>query len=218
MNNQSWTKIIWNIQFKSDEDAMKISLFCFIELVMMERERRKHMDWTMLGLIDDLEDFVSYDWGKLIWAKTQGSLKWTLNRKVWAYERVSSINGWVANRASHNTIPCIMARRLSLNNAMVVVKVHRSTDNVFMDVFAPDIDDQYVDIETGTSINEDPIDGIVPINISSGGENVSIPHVQVLLESKEEPIDFDRGIPPYDFFNVVPKEVRDTVKVTESSY
>lgn len=69
---------------------------------------------------------------------------------------------------------------------MVVVKVHRSTDNVFMDVFAPYIDDQYVDVETGTSINEDPIDGIVPINISSGGENVSILHVQVLLESKEE--------------------------------
>lgn len=40
----------------------------------------------------------------------------------------------------------------------------------------------------------------------------------VYLFSIVQPIDFDRGIPPYDFFNVVPKEVRDTVKVTESSY
>ena len=55
-----------NIKFESDEDAMKISLFYFIELVMIGREMRQHMGLTMLGLIDDLEDFINYDLGELI--------------------------------------------------------------------------------------------------------------------------------------------------------
>ncbi|KAA0063070.1 hypothetical protein E6C27_scaffold468G001870 [Cucumis melo var. makuwa] len=44
-------------------------VFYFIELAMMGREKRQHMDWTMLSLIDSWEDFISYDWGELIWSK-----------------------------------------------------------------------------------------------------------------------------------------------------
>lgn len=49
------------LNFKSDKGTMKISLFYFIEHAMIGRERRQHMDWTMLGLIDDLKDFISYN-------------------------------------------------------------------------------------------------------------------------------------------------------------
>ncbi|KAA0060600.1 Ulp1-like peptidase [Cucumis melo var. makuwa] len=73
--------------------------FYFIELAMMGRERRLKVDCIMLGLIDDLEDFVSYNWSELIWIEILGSLKGALKRKVWANEIVSSISGRVANRA-----------------------------------------------------------------------------------------------------------------------
>ncbi|KGN57895.1 hypothetical protein Csa_010434 [Cucumis sativus] len=66
MNGLELDKDYLTLTFESDEDVVKISLFYFVELAMIGRERRQHMDWTMLGVIDDLEDFVSYDWGELI--------------------------------------------------------------------------------------------------------------------------------------------------------
>ena len=63
MNGLELNKDYPTLNFERDEDVRKMSLFCFIELAMMGRRRRQHMDWTMLDLIDDLEDFVSYDWG-----------------------------------------------------------------------------------------------------------------------------------------------------------
>ncbi|KAA0063167.1 hypothetical protein E6C27_scaffold381G00530 [Cucumis melo var. makuwa] len=59
MNTSKINKDYSTLNFKSDEDVMKISLFYFIKFAMMGRERRQHMDWTMLGLIDDLEDFIN---------------------------------------------------------------------------------------------------------------------------------------------------------------
>ena len=41
----------------------------------------------MLGLLDDLEDFVSYDWGELIWIKALGSLKEALRGKVTMHKK-----------------------------------------------------------------------------------------------------------------------------------
>ena len=61
MNDAELYKNYLNIPFESNEDAAKISLFYFIELVMMGKERRWHMDLTMLGLIDNLENFFNYD-------------------------------------------------------------------------------------------------------------------------------------------------------------
>ena len=40
---------------------MKIFIFYFIKLAMMGRETRQHMEWTTMGLINDLKDFISYD-------------------------------------------------------------------------------------------------------------------------------------------------------------
>lgn len=75
------------LNFESDEDWGKISLFYFIELAKMGRERRQHTYWTTLGLIDDLKEFVSFDWDELMWVKTLGSLKKALNRKVAWYKK-----------------------------------------------------------------------------------------------------------------------------------
>ena len=55
-----------------------------------------------------------------------------------------------------------------------------------MDIPISNIDKQHVDDKTRTSISEDPEDGIVPIDISSRGEDVPPPPVQVLLELKEK--------------------------------
>ena len=43
-NKSELDKEYLTLNFESDEDAMKMSLFYFIELVMMERKRRQHMD------------------------------------------------------------------------------------------------------------------------------------------------------------------------------
>ncbi|TYK11922.1 hypothetical protein E5676_scaffold177G00900 [Cucumis melo var. makuwa] len=61
INESELDKDYSTLNFESDDNAMKMSLFYFIKLAMMERERRLYMDWTMLGLINDLEDFVSYN-------------------------------------------------------------------------------------------------------------------------------------------------------------
>ncbi|KAA0046524.1 Ulp1-like peptidase [Cucumis melo var. makuwa] len=66
MNGSKLDKNYLILNFESDEDAVKMLLFFFIELAMMGRERRQYIDWTMLGLIDDLDDFVTYDWDELI--------------------------------------------------------------------------------------------------------------------------------------------------------
>lgn len=66
MKGSELDKEYQTLNFESDEDVVKMSLFYFIELVMMGREKRQHMDWTILSLIDDVENFMSYDWGELI--------------------------------------------------------------------------------------------------------------------------------------------------------
>ena len=71
-------------------DSVKIPLFYLIKLVMTGRERGQHMDWIMLSLIDNLEDFfISYDSGELIWVKILGSLKGALNGKVALHKKRS---------------------------------------------------------------------------------------------------------------------------------
>ena len=61
MNGSELDKDYPTLNFKRDRDEVKIFLFYFIKLAMIERERRQHMDWTMLGLINDLVNLISYD-------------------------------------------------------------------------------------------------------------------------------------------------------------
>lgn len=44
MNGNELDKDFPDFQFQSDEDAVKMVVFYFIELAMMGRERRQHMD------------------------------------------------------------------------------------------------------------------------------------------------------------------------------
>ncbi|KAA0040653.1 hypothetical protein E6C27_scaffold370G00070 [Cucumis melo var. makuwa] len=53
MNGFELDKDYPTLQFESDEDAIKMFIFYFIKLPMMGKERRQHMDWMMLGLINN---------------------------------------------------------------------------------------------------------------------------------------------------------------------
>lgn len=55
-----------NYEFESGEDAIKMAIFNFLKLAMMGRERRQHMDWTLLDFIDVWEVFYSYNWGHML--------------------------------------------------------------------------------------------------------------------------------------------------------
>ncbi|KAA0052021.1 hypothetical protein E5676_scaffold409G001620 [Cucumis melo var. makuwa] len=61
MNGLELDKEYPTLNFESDEDVVKMSFFYFIELAMMGKERTHYRYWTMLGLIHDLENFMSYD-------------------------------------------------------------------------------------------------------------------------------------------------------------
>lgn len=61
MNGSELDKDYLTLNFKRDRDEVKIFLFYFIKLAMIGRERRQHMDWTMLGLINDFVNLISYD-------------------------------------------------------------------------------------------------------------------------------------------------------------
>lgn len=53
--DMNWTelnKLFPKYEFENGEDAVKMAVFYFIKLAMMNRERRQHMDWTMLSVID----------------------------------------------------------------------------------------------------------------------------------------------------------------------
>ena len=56
MNGSELDKKYPTLNFESDMDTEKMSLFYFIELAMVGRKNRQHMDWTILGLIEDLDE------------------------------------------------------------------------------------------------------------------------------------------------------------------
>ena len=87
MNEFELDKDCPNLHFKSAEDVVTMFVFYFIDLAMMRREMRQHIDWTMLGLVDDLVDFIGCDQSNLNFVKTLDSLKGALNEKVAMYKK-----------------------------------------------------------------------------------------------------------------------------------
>lgn len=71
-----------SIKFENDEDAVKVALFYFIELVMMGRERTRLIDISLLGIIDDWELFCNENWSRMIFEKTLKGLQNATKRKV----------------------------------------------------------------------------------------------------------------------------------------
>uniref|UniRef100_A0A0A0LYA9 Uncharacterized protein n=1 Tax=Cucumis sativus TaxID=3659 RepID=A0A0A0LYA9_CUCSA len=103
MNGFELDKEYPTLNFESDEDAVKISLFYFLELVMI-------MGWGTLGNLKETQN------GKVVYhEKKPMNKKFLESYSLYgfsfafkAYEIVSSINGWVVNRALHDAIRRIM--------------------------------------------------------------------------------------------------------------
>ncbi|KAA0038040.1 hypothetical protein E5676_scaffold237G001520 [Cucumis melo var. makuwa] len=96
-------------------------------------------------------------------ANNKSSESYSLHEFSFAFqadETVSSISEQVAHRESH------LVRQLTPNHVMAVVKP--------------------VDEERGTFVNENPEDGIISIDVPSGGEYVPLPPPEPMLESKDE--------------------------------
>lgn len=86
---EDFEEIYLSMEFENEEDGVKMSLFYFIELVMMGRERRQLMDTSTLNVIDDWELFCNEDWSTLTFKKTISSLKKDLSKKAKEYKEVT---------------------------------------------------------------------------------------------------------------------------------
>ncbi|TYK16254.1 hypothetical protein E5676_scaffold21G00220 [Cucumis melo var. makuwa] len=89
MNRSEFKKDYPTLQFENDEDVVKMLIFYFIELAKKDKERRQHMNWTMLGLT------------RLSWYGPRPL-------QVWAYDTVSSISRRVIPKELSSAIPRIM--------------------------------------------------------------------------------------------------------------
>ncbi|KAA0067914.1 Ulp1-like peptidase [Cucumis melo var. makuwa] len=82
-----------------------------------------------------------------------------------------------------NSQPCYDSGEVTSFN---IPEVETLVGDIFVDVYVLIIDDYPADMETRTSISDDPEDGIMPINVTSRGEDVLPPPPQPILESKDE--------------------------------
>ncbi|KAL4021658.1 hypothetical protein IC575_020464 [Cucumis melo] len=98
-----------------------------------------------------------------------------------------------------NSQPCYDSGEVTSFN---IPEVETLVGDIFVDVYVLIIDDYPADMETRTSISDDPEDGIMPINVTSRGEDVLPPPPQPILESKDEINGFRLCISLYgDFSN-----------------
>lgn len=58
-----------------DMDAVKLSLFFFVERLLLGRPTRHRSDPWVLELVDDLDKFNSYPWGSVAWDRTYQNLR-----------------------------------------------------------------------------------------------------------------------------------------------
>lgn len=61
MNGIELDKLFSKYEFKSYDDVVKAVVFYLIELALIGKEQRQHMDQTMLSVINDWEEFANYD-------------------------------------------------------------------------------------------------------------------------------------------------------------
>ncbi|KAA0032548.1 MuDRA-like transposase [Cucumis melo var. makuwa] len=66
--------------------TMKVALAVFIEIVMVEKDKKTQFDMDILGRIDDEEVFKSFDWSTFFYTRLLNSLKTSLQGKKEAYE------------------------------------------------------------------------------------------------------------------------------------
>ncbi|KAA0051888.1 Ulp1-like peptidase [Cucumis melo var. makuwa] len=124
-------EIFKNFKFTNDDDAVKVALAVFIEIVMVGKDKKTQFDMGILGRVDDEEAFKSFDWSTFFYTRLLNSLKTSLQGKkeayelkkttsskavayynikgyVWAYEVLSTASEHLATRNSKGLIPRIL--------------------------------------------------------------------------------------------------------------
>lgn len=74
-----------SLQFENDQDVVKMTIFYFIKLAMMGRERKQQMDMSLLSVIDEWDRFRNKNWSKMIFDKTIKGLNKALTGKAKLY-------------------------------------------------------------------------------------------------------------------------------------
>ena len=63
----------------TDEEMVKLASLYFLEAILLALDMNKYIDMDHLYLADNLDDFNSYPWGRLVFDKTISSLKSSLD-------------------------------------------------------------------------------------------------------------------------------------------
>lgn len=86
---QEYKKIV----FANDDDAVKVSLIYYTEIVMMGKNKGKsNVDKDLYGQVEDLDYFNNMDWGTTIWQRTLKGLQSAMKDKVVNYKNKVTTN------------------------------------------------------------------------------------------------------------------------------
>ena len=75
--------IVWETE--DDEMAVKMSLLYCLNLFLLGADKRRIVDEDVLQLVDNLEDFNAYPWGRRVWKMTYDSLSGALKGRYEKY-------------------------------------------------------------------------------------------------------------------------------------
>ncbi|XP_038875100.1 uncharacterized protein LOC120067628 [Benincasa hispida] len=89
------------LTFTNDEDVVKVALALFIEIVMIEKDKKTLFDVKTFGIVDDPEVFRHYDWLSVFFKRTLNIMKTNMHGKKEAHETNKAEN------AHHAAYYCI---------------------------------------------------------------------------------------------------------------
>ncbi|XP_038880467.1 uncharacterized protein LOC120072127 [Benincasa hispida] len=78
--------------FTNEEDAVKVALALFIEMVMIRKDKKIQFDLKTFGIVDDPEVFRHYDWSSAFFKHTLNSTKSIMRGKNKAHETKKAEN------------------------------------------------------------------------------------------------------------------------------
>ncbi|KAK0578921.1 hypothetical protein LWI29_018413 [Acer saccharum] len=73
----------------NDEDMVKLALLYFLETVLFGKDQKVHIGAHHVELLEDLETFNKYPWGRKCYETTLNSLKRDLRRMSQEYHTTS---------------------------------------------------------------------------------------------------------------------------------
>ena len=68
-----------------DEDIIKLILLYFVEHVLLGKKGKNLIDWQWVQLIDSLEQFNKYPWGRICYERTLFGLQKALDKRISKY-------------------------------------------------------------------------------------------------------------------------------------